>query len=69
MTAVKNLAGFSRVELQPGESKEVSIRLDDEAFMITRPDETRVIEPGEFVIYAGHSSKDEDLLQVSVTLE
>lgn len=69
MTAVKNLAGFSRVELQPGESKEVSIRLDDEAFMITRPDETRVIEPGEFVIYAGHSSKDEDLLKVSVTLE
>lgn len=68
MTAVKNLAGFDRVELEPGESKTVKIVLDEEAFMITRPDETRVVEPGEFVVMAGHSSKDEDLLKVSVTL-
>lgn len=68
MTAVKNLAGFTRVELDPGESKTVSIRLDDDAFSVVLPDETRIIEPGQFEIFAGHSSKDEDLLKVTVTL-
>lgn len=68
MTAVKNLAGFERVELNAGESQTVKIKLDDEAFSVVLPDETRVIEPGQFEIFAGHSSKDEDLLKVTVTL-
>ena len=68
MTAVKNLAGFERVELDAGESKTVKIKLEDEAFSVVLPDETRVIEPGQFEIFAGHSSKNEDLLKVTVTL-
>ena len=68
MTAVKNLAGFERVELDPGETKNVSIRLEDDAFSVVLPDGTRVIEPGEFEIFAGHSSKDEDLIKVTVNL-
>ncbi|MBR3532327.1 MAG: glycoside hydrolase family 3 C-terminal domain-containing protein [Clostridiales bacterium] len=68
MTADKNLAGFEKVELEPGESREVSIRLDDEAFEVTLPDETRVIEHGEFDIMAGHSSRDEDLIKITVVL-
>ena len=68
MTAVKNLAGFERVELEPYESKTVKIRLEDEAFSVVLPDETRVIEPGEFEIMVGHSSKDEDLLKLKITL-
>ena len=67
MTAVKNLAGFERVELDAGESKTVSIKLEDEAFTVVLPDESRVIEPGDFDILVGHSSKDEDLLKVTVT--
>jgi beta-glucosidase len=67
MTAVKNLAGFERVKLEPDETKTVTIKLDDEAFRIVLPDETSVIEPGDFEIMAGHSSKDEDLIKVTVT--
>ena len=67
MTAVKNLAGFERVELGAGESKTVSIKLEEEAFTVVLPDETRVIEPGDFDILVGHSSKNEDLLKVTVT--
>ena len=68
MTAVKNLAGFERVELDAGQTKKVSIRLDDEAFSLVLPDGSTVIEPGKFEILAGHSSKDEDLIKVTVTL-
>ncbi len=68
MTAVKNLAGFDKVELEPGQTKTVSIKLEDDSFSVVLPDETRVIEPGEFVIMAGHSSKDEDLIKLSVEL-
>lgn len=68
MTAVKNLAGFERVELDAGQTKKVSIKLDDEAFSVVLPDETTVIEPGKFEIMAGHSSKDKDLIKVTVTL-
>ena len=68
MTANKNLAGFAKVELASGESKTVSIKLDDDAFSVVLPDETRVIEPGKFIIMAGHSSKDEDLIRLAVEL-
>ncbi|MBR1797303.1 MAG: glycoside hydrolase family 3 C-terminal domain-containing protein [Clostridiales bacterium] len=66
MTAVKNLAAFCTVDLKAGEQKTVELKLDDEAFSIIRPDETSVIEPGEFIIMAGHSSKDEDQIKISV---
>ena len=68
MTAVKNLAGFERVTLAPGQTKNVSIVLDDDAFSIILPDSTKIIEPGEFEIMAGHSSKDEDLIKITVIL-
>ena len=69
MTAVKNLAAFTKVELKAGEAKEVSLKLEDDAFSVVLPDETRVIEPGEFIIMAGHSSKNEDLIKISVVLK
>jgi len=28
-----------------------------------------VVEPGEFILMAGHSSRDEDLLNVKFTME
>lgn len=68
MTAVKNLAGFERVRLAPGETRTVEIKLDDEAFSLVLPDETTIIEPGEFEIMAGHSSKEEDLIKITVNL-
>lgn len=67
MTAVKNLVGFDRVELMPGESRALKIKIDEDAFTVVLPDERRVIEPGQFEVMAGHSSKDEDLIKIMVT--
>lgn len=55
----KELKGFSKVFLQPGESKEVEIKLSPDAFQFY--DETKkqwVLEPGKFTIYVGNSSRD-----------
>ena len=56
---VKELKGFDKVYLKPGETKTVSIRLDDEAFRFFDPIErTFVVEPGSFTVYVGASSED-----------
>jgi beta-glucosidase len=62
---VKELAGFQRVTLQPGETKQVDIVLPPRVFALWNREMERVTEPGTFTIMAGPSSED---LQ-SVTLE
>ena len=64
MTPVKNLCAFRKVTLLPGETKEVSFSFRKEDFSLVLPDERRVTEPGTFILMAGHSSRDEDLLRV-----
>ena len=55
----KELKGFDKVHLKAGESKRVSIRLDDEAFRFFDPIERKFkIEPGVFTVYVGASSAD-----------
>ena len=55
----KELKGFGKVMLQPGESKTVSVRLDDEAFRFYDPMLRKwVVEPGMFTIHVGASSAD-----------
>ena len=55
----KELKGFDKVYLQAGETKRVSIRLDDEAFRFFDPIERQFkVEPGEFTVYVGASSAD-----------
>lgn len=68
ITPVKQLIAFQRATLNPGETRRLSFRLEREALALVTPDEQRVVEPGEFVFMAGHSSKEEDLLTLSVTL-
>lgn len=48
-----SLAGFRRVSLKPGESKIVSFKLQPQQFSVVTEKGKRVIEPGEFLIYAG----------------
>jgi beta-glucosidase len=55
---VKALKGFQRVTLQPGESKEVSFGLDEEAFWLWNRGMQRVVEPGSFRIMIGSASDD-----------
>ncbi len=55
----KELKGFEKVQLKKGESKEVSVVLDDEAFSFFDVNTNKfVVEPGEFNIMIGSSSKD-----------
>lgn len=61
---VKQLIAFTRVTLAPGETKRVSIQLKRDDFSLVNRAEERVVEPGEFEVMAGHSSRDEDLLKV-----
>ncbi len=65
---VKQLIAFTRVDLAPGETKTVAIQLKRMDFSLVNRDEQRVVEPGEFVLMVGHSSKDEDLLKLNFTL-
>ena len=57
--AEQELKGFARVELTPGESKTVTIALDDKAFRYfnTRTNAWEV-EPGSYELRVGASSRD-----------
>lgn len=54
---VKELKGFEKIHLRPGESCQVKIVLDNESFAFYDMDSHKfVVEPGEFVISVGNSS-------------
>lgn len=56
---LKELKGFEKVFLKPGQTKTVSIRLDDTAFRFYNTYEHKfIVEPGEFTIKVGSSSAD-----------
>ena len=57
-TYEKNLAGFERIHLQPGETKKVTFLLDRKQLELLNADMKWVVEPGEFVIMAAASSED-----------
>jgi beta-glucosidase len=55
----KELKGFAKVALEPGETKSVDVTLDANAFAFWHPDRHAwTVEPGEFDILAGPSSRD-----------
>ena len=64
---VKELAGFQRVTLQPGETQQVDVTIEPRAFMLWNRDMERVIEPGEFTLMVGPNSQD--LQEVTVTVQ
>ncbi len=65
---VKELKGFRRVFLEPGETAAVEFEIGPEhlAFYDIRME--RVVEPGEFEIMIGNSSRDADLQTVILTV-
>lgn len=65
----KALKDYARVHLEPGEKKTLIFTLPWEAFSIVDADGRRVVEPGEFEILAGPSSRDADLLQANLRVE
>jgi beta-glucosidase len=65
----KALKGFARVQLAPGEKKTVEVELPWRAFEIVNAQGANVVEPGEFEILVGPSSRDQDLLKTKLTIE
>ena len=69
LTPIKSLIAFRQVDLEPGEEKTLTFNLRRSDFSIVNRQEKRVVEPGEFILMAGHSSRDADLQQLRFRLE
>lgn len=65
----KALKGFARVHLAPGEKKTVQVSLPWESFQIVDAEGRSVVEPGEFEIQVGPSSRDRDLLKATLQVQ
>jgi len=65
---VKELKGFAKVFLQPGETVTVALDLGPEALAFHDVRMREVVEPGEFTVMVGTSSRDEDLQSVALTV-
>jgi beta-glucosidase len=57
-TPVKQLRGFERVALEPGEAKTVTFTLTPEELQLLDRDMHWVVVPGDFAIMVGRSSED-----------
>lgn len=64
---VKELAGFKRVTLQPGETRNVDVAIRPDAFAFWGRDMTRITEPGEFTIMVGPNSRDLKEVKLTIT--
>ena len=64
---LKTLKAFERVTLKPGETKNVEIKLDDEAFTLFDPTtNTMRVVPGKYEVFVGSSSRPEDLKKLNI---
>jgi beta-glucosidase len=57
-TYVLNLCDFARVNLQPGETKQVTMTIHPRELEIITREGLRAVEPGEFTVHVGASSED-----------
>jgi beta-glucosidase len=65
---VKELKGFKKVWLQPGETKEVKIPITPKSLAFYDINMEYRVEPGEFEIMVGTSSRDSDLQKTILTV-
>jgi beta-glucosidase len=65
---VKELKGFRRVALEPGESTTVKFDITAELLKFWDVNMKYVVEPGDFAILVGNSSRDSDLQKVVLTV-
>jgi hypothetical protein len=54
----KQLRGFKRVRLAPGQRRSVSFRVAAEQLALTGVDGKRIVEPGRITVMAGTSATD-----------
>lgn len=55
---VKELKGFSKQRLQPGESREVIFQISEKDLSFWSPSNGYAAEPGAFLVFAGSNSRD-----------
>jgi beta-xylosidase len=60
---VKELKGFNKIFIKSGERKTVSFQITPKELSFYDINMDYLVEPGEFIIMVGSSSKDEDLLK------
>lgn len=65
---VKELRGFEKVLIQPGETKTISLEITPEKLSFYDINMNYTVEPGEFIVMAGSSSRDKDLLKDTLTV-
>jgi beta-glucosidase len=64
---VKELRGFRRISLDPGEAKTVEFTLGPDELSFLNRNMHRVVEPGTFKIMAGGNSKE--LIETTLTVD
>jgi beta-glucosidase len=64
---VKELKGFKKIWLEPGQSQTASFIIDPESLSFYNKDMKWVIEPGDFTIMVGSSSDKTSSLKLTVT--
>ena len=64
----RELKAFQRVKLEPGESKTVAFDIPVSDCTIVDSEANRIVEPGEFEVLIGHSSRREDLKRTTFTV-
>jgi beta-glucosidase len=66
---VKELKGFQRVTVEAGESVTVELMISPDSLAFYDVDMNWVVEPGEFDVMVGNSSRDQDLTKVTLRVE
>jgi beta-glucosidase len=66
---IKELKGFKKISLRPGEKLVVDLGITPESLAFYDIDMRYVVEPGEFTIMVGTSSRDCDLHAVTLRVE
>ena len=64
----RELKAFQRVELEPGKSKTVAFDVPVSDCTIVDSEANRIVEPGEFEVLIGHSSRREHLKRTTFTV-
>jgi beta-glucosidase len=67
-TPSKQLKRFARVQLEPGQKTTVRFELEASDLSYISKDCLPIVEPGEFEVMVGRSSRDEDLLRARFEL-
>jgi len=65
---VKELKGFQKVTLSPGQKRTVGFDITPDSLAFYDVNMEYVVEPGAFFIMVGNSSRDEDLTKITLTV-